>query len=268
MRRLGILLIFLILASSVRAQTRYIVYKCSDDITVNRFKTDEWTKVKRQDSLILFDMIKIPKGSSMVVLDTKNKGLYSFNGKDKTMSLKLLIQEASNKADNITATLNKELLSKSGNKEKDPYMQIAAAYRGENGKESYLDSLKAGISDITTAILDHNESLESIILDYPEYCSVFTGKAYHNPENALYFGFSNNSNYDLYVNVLYINPQGDARICYEFDYNSPSSYIFLPKGEEIKIDQYMFAPLSDDEKIVFFATTRPYDSHALQQLID
>lgn len=268
MKRISLLLIVISLACTLSAQTRYLVYKCSGDVTVNRFRTEEWTRVSRQDSLILFDMVNIPKNGSMVVLDTKSKGLYSFEGRGKAMSLKALIQEALKKSDNITAALNKELLSKSEDKDPESYRQIAAAYRGGNKGASYLDSLEMRLSKEIAEAYAEDESVRSVILDHPEGNLGFKGSICRSSENAIYFEFSNDSEQDLFVNALYINKYGESHICYEFDYSSPSSYIFLPKGETIKLEQYLFAPLSGKEKLLFFATSRQYDSHALQQLID
>jgi hypothetical protein len=70
------------------------------------------------------------------------------------------------------------------------------------------------------------------------------------------------------VNAVYVDENGRCSLCYEFDYSSESSYVFVPAGEEVKVGQYPFAPFSDGGKILFIATSRPYDSHALQQLLN
>ena len=40
MRRITLLLVLMCLASAAMAQSRYIVYKCSGDVSVNRFRTE------------------------------------------------------------------------------------------------------------------------------------------------------------------------------------------------------------------------------------
>ena len=156
MRRITLLLVLMCLASAALAQSRYVVYKCSGDISVNRFRTQEWVPVQRQDDLSLLDMVRMADQASMVVLDTRNRGLYKLE-EEGSKSLKAWIEEAARKADNVTANLNKELMSQLGDKGSEKsYTQVAAAYRGKEASPSYMDSLSSYIKEEVASLLRMN----------------------------------------------------------------------------------------------------------------
>lgn len=268
MRRITLLLVLMCLASAALAQSRYVVYKCSGDVSVNRFRTEEWMPVHRQDDLSLLDMVRISDKASMVVLDARNRGLYKFE-ESGNKSLKAWIEDATRKADNVTANLNKELMSQVG--EKGPqksYTQVAAAYRGSEASPSYMDSLSSYIKEEVASLLRMNGlELSGCYGDFGK-ASAFKGFREYLSSEEICFGFVNGTSEGLFVNAVYVDENGRCSLCYEFDYSSESSYVFVPAGEEVKVGQYPFAPFSDGGKILFIATSRPYDSHALQQLLN
>lgn len=268
MRRFSLLLFLMCLASAAMAQSRYVVYKCSGDVSVNRFRTQEWVPVQRQDDLSLLDMVRIADQASMVVLDTRNRGLYRFE-EEGSKSLKAWIEEAARKSDNVTANLNKELMSQLGDKGSEKsYTQVAAAYRGKEASPSYMDSLSSYIKEEVASLLRMNGLEYSVCYGDFGKASAFKGFREDLSSEEICFGFVNGTSEGLFVNAVYVDEDGRCSLCYEFDYSSESSYVFVPAGEEVKVGQYLFAPFSDGGKILFIATSRPYDSHALQQLLN
>ena len=259
MKRLLLVFAVLLFAAVAGAQSRYSVYKCTEGVSVRKFKSEEWVSVNKHDEVSLVDMFSVSEGGLLVVLDSKNRSLYKF-GEVREKSLKLLIEEAVSKSDNVTAGLNKELMSKT-EKAKE-YTQVAAAYRGADASTGFVDSLaifiKSSLASGSPQKLmcyglsgkSDEFSMERVSVGDDEFC----------------FAVSNNSDEDVFVNVVYVDNAGRCGLCYDFDYVSAAKYIFLPSGQKIQLTQYSFVSVSDDE-FHLLVTSQPYDSHALQMAL-
>ena len=248
---------------AVSAQSRYVVYKTHGDVLVNKFRTQEWVGLKKNDQVLLMDIVKISKEGSLVVLDNKNRKLYRIDGA-KEKSVKALIDETIRQSDNITSNLNKELLSgnNSSGSSTDANTRLAATFRGMNGSASYLDSLALFISEKVEVgpacwYFDHQDLSDRIM-----YSITRTA------DEEIYFTFSNKLPHDIFVNVIYTNDKGICSLCYEFDYSSEYPFVLVPAGMEVSMPQYRFAASDGDDRYCILATEKVYDSHALQVMLN
>lgn len=266
MRNLYIV-VFLMFFGTVSAQSRYVVYKTQGDVLVNKFRTQEWVALRKSDAVVLMDMVKVPEGGLIVVLDNKNRNLYKIQGV-KEKSVKTMIDDAVRRSNAITSNLNKELLSgNSPSRSSEANTRLAATFRGMNESVSYLDSLAlfisgktadAGMSDLAGVWYFDNQELSDNIT-----CSIIQSS-----EEESYFSFSSKLSRDVFVNVIYADDSGRCALCYEFDYTSEFPFVLIPAGEELSLPQYRFAPTDGKGRYYVLVTDKSYDSHALQAMLN
>lgn len=261
MRRFLIVICVLMTALVAGAQSRYVVYKCTEGVTVKKFRSDEWTSVQKYDEVSLVDVFSVKEDASLVILDNRNRSLYKF-GSVTEKSLKFMIDDAVRNADDVTANLNKELMSKTDKSRQ--YTQIAAAYRGAEDSEGQLDSLS---SFIVSSLSESKRVPVSLCYGLGGYEDRFTMDVIGSYDDGFHFAFSNNSPEDVFVNVVCVDADGRYSLCYDFGYSSAAGYIFIPAGNAAEMPQYEFVRSSQQEKYHLLVTPEPYDSHALQMLL-
>lgn len=264
MKRLLILIAALSVAVAVSAQSRYEVYRTGGDVAVKKFRSEEWKAAARHDELVLMDILKIGKDGSMVVLDKRNRSLYRFD-KAGEKSLKGMIDDALRKADNVTANLNRELISELKDDKGDgaAYTQVAAAYRGADNS-SVLESLGAYIAGI--GFHESGDAVPCRFYEHPEAEGGLGCTAVEVSEDEVHFSFTNSSGHDVFVNVVCVGSDGSRNMCFDFGYTSESPFIFLPDGAEVSLPQYSFATADGGFSYVMLATAQIYDYHELQML--
>ena len=260
-------MILLFISAVVSAQSRYTVYKTSGPAQIKKFRTEEWVDLKKNDDVVIVDIINLPSNGSLVVLDKTNRSLYRLEGPCEK-SLKSLIDEAVKESEKITSKLNDELLSKYKQKDdtEGTHTRLAAVFRGTEESVSYLDSIYTFIIDraATVGMQDHivcwkyGEAYQSDILE----CSIDKKSC-----DEFFFKFSNMSALDVFVNVVYVSKDGSCRLCYEFDYSSEHPFVFVPAGEKVSMPQYRFASSDATGYYFMVASDRVYDTHALQRLL-
>lgn len=265
MKRLLLLYVFLLSVFMASAQSRYTVYKCQGDAHVMKFKTETWTKLSKNESLSLLDLVKLGEASSIVILDTKTRKLYKSHHSEE-MSVKYRIDEAIKAADRVTADLNRELLSELKEQETQSkgHTRIAAAFRGE-GDPARADSLAAFVNEAWTTL---NEDRNCVVFPDGSFSSDdFDFDCISGGDGECWMKVSNRGDREAIINVVRFSSDGKASLCYEFDYESEVSCIILAGGAEVVLDQYRFAEAEEGERFMLLVTDSPYDTHALQMLL-
>lgn len=268
MKRLLILSCFVLFSLAVGAQSRYVVYKCGGDVKTMKFRSQEWTPVQKNDELVLMDMIRVGEDASLVVLDKRNRSLYRFE-EGKERSLKALIDEAVKKSDNVTADLNRELISGSGvgEGEAKDYRQLAAAYRTSGAAVSYEDSLAVYLKSGIGSVPVQDGDVECRFYDYPELSDRLKCTVLPVAEGEISFVFTNTTGNDVFVNVVCVNKDGERNLCYDPAYSGEYPFILVPSGQEVSLPQYVFAVPDGEFHYMMLASSRPFDSHRLQMLL-
>ena len=260
------MVVFVLFSTIVSAQSRYTVYRSTGDVQVKKFRMEEWSDLKKNDNIILVDILRIPEDGFVSVLDNKSRSLYKFEGKCEA-SLKLMIDEAVKKSDDITSKLNKELLSSAveSTMSTSSHTRVAASFRGQ-GIASYLDSLCLYILNKSKNAL-YSKSASCWYFDNHESSDSLSFKLIKTSELESYFTFSNRSSHDVYVNIIYVDDNHTARLCYEFDYLSGYPFIFVPAGNDVSLPQYKFIFPDVEGCCYMLSTDEVYDSHALQLML-
>ncbi len=265
-KRLNVIFILLMLVCNMAvAQSRYKVYKCNGDVAIKKFRSGSWETLSRNEDIALVDLVKIGEGSSFAILDARTKRIYKCTLKGEKL-VKYHIEEAVRAADKVTANLNGEILSqlKEQNEAGKGHSRIAAAYRGNNDSAGFTDSLALFIRKKCAAIQEERA------------CAVFASKQLSSDSFVLnkitagddeyWLSLENNSNDDVFANVVRISDNGSCSLCYEFGYASDAECIIIPANSKMELPQYLFAN-SANEKHLLVVTEKPYDTHALQLML-
>lgn len=249
MKRIVITLLALMLCCPLMAQ-RFSVFKCSEGVTIKKRNSTEWTTVARRDNISLLDVVKIPNGGSIAILDATSNRIYK-STKAGESTLKLLIDNARNEADNIAKLLNSEIQQSRNGASASAYSSYGAMQRGDNDATIYTTLCNALIS----AALTNNSASSEIS------ASIIT---IDNDEIA--FEVENRSDINLYFNILRYEPTtGKFSLCYTFERNSGIEGYLVGAKSKRSLHETIFAHDTNTTiHYIPFATKEPIDSRLLQ----
>lgn len=250
MKRILITLLALAICSPLTAQ-RFSIFKCSDGVAIKKRNSTEWVDAVRRDNISLLDVVNIPAGGNIAILDATSNRIYKLS-KAGESTIKLLIDDARNEADNIAKLLNSEIQQSRGGASTSSYSSYGAMQRGD-GNDARYEALCNAL--IYVALNDSSSSKCDISANIIVVES-----------NEIAFEFENNSNNNLYFNILRYEPHtGKFSICYTFERNSGiEGYIVSAQGRRT-IQETIFA--NDINTTIYyipFATKEPIDSRQLQ----
>lgn len=250
MKRILITLLALAICSPLTAQ-RFSIFKCSEGVAIKKRNSAEWVDAVRRDNISLLDIVNIPAGGNIAILDATSNRIYKLS-KAGESTIKLLIDDARNEADNITKLLNSEIQQSRGGYSTNTYSSYGAIQRG-NGDDTYYEALCNTL--IYTAINGRNSLHSNISANI-----IFV------ESDEIAFEFENQNEDDLYFNILRYEPMtGKFSICYTFERNSGiEGYIVGAQGRRT-IQETIFA--NDINTTIYyipFATKEPIDSRQLQ----
>lgn len=250
MKRILITLLALAICSPLTAQ-RFSIFKCSEGVAIKKRNSTEWVDAVRRDNVSLLDVVNIPAGGNIAILDATSNRIYK-SSKTGESAIKLLIDDARNEADNIALLLNSEIQQSRSGASTSSYSSYGAMQRGD-GNDARYEALCNAL--IYVALNDSSSSKCDISANIIVVES-----------NEIAFEFENNSNNNLYFNILRYEPHtGKFSICYTFERNSGiEGYIVGAQGRRT-IQETIFA--NDINTTIYyipFATKEPIDSRQLQ----
>lgn len=250
MKRILITLLALAICSPLTAQ-RFSIFKCSEGVAIKKRNSTEWVDAVRRDNISLLDVVNIPAGGNIAILDATSNRIYKLS-KAGESTIKLLIDDARNDADNIAKLLNSEIQQSRGGASTSSYSSYGAMQRGD-GNDARYEALCNAL--IYVALNDSSSSKCDISANIIVVES-----------NEIAFEFENNSNNNLYFNILRYEPHtGKFSICYTFERNSGIEGYIVAANSRRLIMESIFA--QDNEATVHyipFATTEPIDGKLLQ----
>lgn len=250
MKRILITLLALAICSPLTAQ-RFSIFKCSEGVAIKKRNSTEWVDAVRRDNISLLDVVNIPAGGNIAILDATSNRIYKLS-KAGESTIKLLIDDARNEADNIAKLLNSEIQQSRGGCSTSTYSSYGAIQRG-NDDDTYYEALCNTL--IYTAINGRNSLHSNISANI-----IFV------ESDEIAFEFENQNEDDLYFNILRYEPMtGKFSICYTFERDSGIEGYIVGANSRRLIMESIFA--QDNEATVHyipFATTEPIDGKLLQ----
>lgn len=240
----------LIICSPLIAQ-RFSIFKCSEGVTIKKRNSTEWVEAVRRDNISLLDIVKIPIGGNIAILDATSNRIYK-SSKVGESKLKLLIDEARDEANNIARLLNSEIQQSRTGASANTYSSYGAMQRGEGDYTHY----EALCNALIYAVIKGDNSTKSDIS-----ANIIVVES-----DEIAFEFENRSNYNLYFNVLRHKPQtGEFSLCYTFEHNSGIDGYIVAANSRRSIMESIFAQNTEATiHYIPFATKEPIDGNLLQ----
>lgn len=220
------------LSISTMAQKPYTIYDWTGKASIKEYKTTQWSPVKKNQAVSGLDSVSIDKNSTLRIIDTRSNLIYKST---KTGKIRILtiINDAKNQNSRTLSAVNQELLNGAKGSSGAPSMQVVGATSRGSDDEALIDSIASTFGWVAknafNGNLVHNSS--DLILK----CNTL-------PE-GVYFEMQNNSGKGYYVNVLHLNKQTKTmNLCYiiEQSQEPDAPFIFLPQGESVKLNNFIF----------------------------
>lgn len=256
LKTISILVIALAVFTAADAFATLKIYKVKGNVTV-KSKTKKAVKAERRAEVLPTDILNIPAGGSIDILNSDNKRIYSSVSSGK-MSVKTLIDKAEAHAANITGNINRKVMSavaETGAQKRSGYDAMgmvihetdAIAYPAIALPEnvSYLSYLIDNVSDLDT---DHQDyiQLETTSADADDGSFNFVIlSSIHEP---LYFNIIDQSNKDNIQLLLPKNP------------------IAAPKTVTVA-SGIRFLPSEGENKFIAIASDKDFSAEDIEKLL-
>ncbi len=201
-------------------------------------------QLKRMDEVKPADRLRIEKDGEISLADMETKRVYKMKGTGQEISVAKIIVTAKRSANGIMSSLF-AATKENGTKIK----PVGAAFRGE-GQDSLINAITSRISTDNIAA----NANRSII-----------GKKIFADDGTFMFRITNDTDFNLYVNVLRKTQDGWV-LCLD-----TSNCISINPNETIDIEGYSFFEdnsIGEKCEYVVIATATPFDPQALKLHLD
>lgn len=199
--------------------------------TVTKKDGTSWTRLTKPGTLSDSETININPASSLRVLDTDSRQVYTFSQEGKHL-VSALLKQAAQENRSLSGKIAAESRRQSTLAAKKVHQDVGAAKRAtldEEQQEALYSALVKGFA------LGVNQG--DLILDK------------HKAEDELiYLSISNIGNIPLYVNVFTTKSDGHWGAVYQFDNENPA--LIIAPGKSVLMDNLL---LSDEENVPFVA---------------
>lgn len=248
-RKLWISLLLIVCGLTAVAQGRYRIYRVSGSVKVQPFRAKEWQPLEQRQTVSLVDLLQIPEGASVVIVDGSTRALYRSTRAGK-MRVKEFIDEATRCSEQICRELNAEIYAQldETRQSKLTYAMTGAVYRGQQKGKTTADAIYATLCGAVEEVRagDHPGKrgkwlLQRLPLEESEFC----------------FVIENHTDESQAVNVLRVSPE-EATFCFRYVERSEPAMILVPAGGRVEVLQYRFFEESNDVNYLLVVAEEPY----------
>ena len=248
MKQAILLLLAVLLALPLPAESRYSVYKTKGSVQVCPKAEKTWSDAVRKGELQLGDRLRLGENAAITIFDGTNSLLYTYETPGECTVMEA-VRSVREKAGARTGAVNAEMKRSIESHGSDPsYGVLGVSYRAQ-GEASYADSLA-----VLLRLLSATEKSGSQLL-----------LALEREEDATVFRVRNGSEIPVYVNVLRVSGD-DLTVCLEFDGREGSEGVLVDAGSEVVLEQYPFV-VQEGARYLVFGTVRSYDTRSLQRAL-
>ena len=216
----------------VFAQKPYNVYDWSGGVQIKEYKTSQWSPIQKNKAISGLDSVDVDKKGYLRIIDTRSNLIYKSTSTGK-MRILTIINDAKKQNSRTLSAVNQELLNGVKGSSNAPSMQVVGATTRGSDDDALMDSIASTFGWIAKNAL--NGDLVHNSFDLILKCN--------NLPEGVYFEMQNNSDKGYYVNVLHLNKQTKGiNLCYiiEQSQEPDSPFIFLPQGESVKLNNFIF----------------------------
>lgn len=241
---------------SLTAVASLKVYKLKGDVT-KKTKSGKIALQRRTD-VKSNDIISIPSGASVDILDTDSHRIYS-STKSGDMTVARLIDDAKKESSSIIRNTNKTLLSAVADNAETKVSGFGATGLSRHQTDGVLSGLTA---------LPDGVSLLSYLMNFPddkEYDDVadviLMRRAYEDGDDSFNFAVFNTLDTPLHINVIDQKPS-DGKIRFYFDENP-----VVASRKQSLITQYRFLLSDEDTGYIVIASPAPFSLEDVRKLL-
>lgn len=224
-------------------------------MTIFNKKKNTNIPLEKRMPLNIGDILNIPSGGSVSILDKESSQIIHCNESGE-ISVKTLIDHARANNNKIVKHINSEIATSKNKKSTKSSSSIAALGVGTRGSISPKGYLK--IASAIKGAVTNPASLKA--------CPLL--KLLNDNEGLLSFQITNPTDRELQVNIAKIDTvKNHITLCFLFDEKTAMESLLILPGEMIDYSQFSFAPLTDDEVLVPFATEGSYNPIVLNRIL-
>ncbi len=232
------------------------VYKITGDITLK--SGNRWKPLQRRAEITSSDMLRIPAGATVEILDSDTRRLYS-SLTSGDMSVKTIISEAINDADRVTHKTNQRILaaiSENGEKRKSRYGSTGLSMHDTDASSSALtasDPSKPYLQQLMQLPADanYNDSADIILIR----------RDITDSDKTFNFAVFNTLDQYLYINIIDQNDNGD--INFYFNENP----IVKPIGETV-IGEYRYLLPEESSGYIVIGSDMPFNADDIRTILN
>lgn len=251
-----ILLLWLLLGFVIptMGQGRYRIYQCNGEVTWQQFRKTEWLPLEKRQSVALPDLLRIPQGAVVTILDSSTRALYRSTNSGE-MRVKQLIDEALAQSAALCRTVNAEIRAQLDAKQSSQkaYAMAGVVYRGtqaDASEEALYAALYPAVEEVRNgnfAIAGARWSLQRKAVEEGIFC----------------FEVTNKTTEPRYVNVLRVTADA-ATFCFRFADAEAEQSVLIPAKENRLVSQFQFVEEGDDATYLLVVTDAPYSPQAIE----
>ena len=235
------------------------IYKVKGDVSVkSKTKT---AKAERRATVAADDVLTIPAGGSVDILDSDTHRIYSSTQTGK-MTVKSLMKKAESQASNITRNINRKVIAAvadNAGQKKSGYDALGMAIHETDAVVPTLINIPDGMSYLSYLLGDPAEP------DSAHQSFVSLACRQIEPEDdslngAFNFVLHNSTAQPLYFNIVVKDEKKGLRLLFR---RNP---IASPKSDTA-VEEYMYIPANDKEKYVAVASDHNFSLKDVKHLL-
>lgn len=253
-QKILLLLLLLGVALPSMGQGRYRIYQCSGEVTWQQFRKTEWLPLEKRQSVALPDLLRIPQGAAVTILDSSTRALYrSTSGGE--MRVKQLIDEALAQSAALCRSVNAEIRSQfeAEHRSQKAYAMAGVVYRGTQ-TDGYEEALYASVVSAVEQVRSGNFAVSDASWR-------LTRKEAE--EQIFCFEIANATAEPRYVNVLRVTAD-TATFCFRFADAEAEQCVLVAPNERRVVSQFRFVAEGDDARYLLVVTDAPYAPQAIE----
>lgn len=241
---------------SLTAVASLKVYKLKGNVT-KKTRSGK-TVLQRRTDVNTNDVISIPPGASVDILDTDSRRIFSSTKSGET-TVAGLIEDAKKDASSLTRNTNRKLLSAvadNANTKVSGYGAAGLSHHQTDGVLSGLTALPEGVSLLSYLMNFPDEK------EYDDMADVILMRRdYEEGDDSFNFSVFNTLDTPLYVNVIDQNPS-DNNLSFYFEENPMAA----PRKETL-IPQYRFILPDEQTGYIVIASPSPFSLEDVRKLL-
>ncbi len=236
------------------------IYKVKGDVYVK--SKSSTSKATRRANVAPGDLLNIPDGGCIEILDTDTRRIYS-STKTGKMTVKSLMKRAESQASNITRNINRTVMAavadNTGQK-RSGYDAIGMAIHETDAVVPTLINIPDSLSYLSYLLSDPSEA-DSAHQSFISLSRQSITDEEGNNEGAFNFVMHNNVNKPLYFNIVEKDKEKGIRFLFK---RNP---IVGPKSETT-VEEYSYIPDGDAQRYVAVASDTNFSLRDVKHLLD